>query len=117
MNAEATIVSGRDIYPLAAVAVPVVGRFNLPPTLMAVVAVCVRSELCTLVAVVHRGRAFTVPPVVLTVEEEAGVLFDVELGSAFEEAAASAPFDGGAASTNADAGRPLRVCASAAFSA
>jgi hypothetical protein len=71
------------------------------------------AELWTFVFVVNKGRAFTVPPVVVT-SEEAGGAAEAALG------AIELPLDpvtGGAANMNADGGKPPTVSASAAFNA
>ena len=44
MNTEATKSPGWELNPLDAVAVPVAGRFSLPPTFTPVLPVCVRIE-------------------------------------------------------------------------
>ena len=134
MNAEAMKSCGCEFLPALAVPVPIAGKVKMPRTVPApftsrVVAgaavlipilpvdplpVCVRIELCTLVAVVKRGRVLTVPPVVVTSDEVAGVT---------EAVAATAGVPGMAttvalpASRKAEAGKPPRVCASAAFKA
>lgn len=67
-----------------------------------------------LVAVVNRGIAFTVPPVVVTFNDPAS---GVEAVAILLSAAIGAPLFGGAASTSAEGGNPPIVSASAAFNA
>src|SRR5450432_1735191 len=135
LNDDATKSSGCDTFPADAVAAPVAGntsvpRIALPPwtsravvgavVLMPIFAVapipvCVMAELCTFVAVVQSGKAFTVPPLVVTVDAGGGAP-----GTGFELATSPlvpAAALGGAASTNADGGRPPMVAASPAFNA
>ena len=129
---DAIIKSGCELYPLVEVAVPVAGRVSVPPTFSAPftsrvtagvvvpmpifavepLPVCVIVELWMLVAVVHNGREFTVPPVVVT--------FDVTNGESeaeLEAAPLATPVSllTGKAMTNADGGNPPTVSASAAF--
>src|SRR5450432_1040926 len=136
LNEDATKSSGCDTFPADAVAAPVAGntsvpRIALPPwtsnavvgavVLMPIFAVaplpvCVMAELWTLVAVVQSGRAFTVPPLVVTVDAGGGALV-----TSFEVAAPptlpAAPPLGNAANTNALGGSPPIVAASPAFNA
>lgn len=68
--------------------------------------------------VVHSGSVLTVPPVVVTLEGVADEMEDAPGAALSPEApVAPLPLFGGAASTNADAGSPPTVSASAAFNA
>jgi hypothetical protein len=68
-----------------------------------------------LVAVVNRGRAFTVPPVVVTFDDAGG---GVEVDCTIvEELFTAGGALAGLASMKADGGSPPNVAASAAFSA
>src|SRR5579864_9488532 len=142
LNEDAAKFSGCELVPFVAVAGPVDGRVSVPVTEVAprivappftssVVAgvvvpmpifavvpapVCEIAEFWTLVAVVNRGRALTVPPVVVTFEE-------VVEGAAIEAfavlwfRAVGTPTLIGAASMKAEGGSPPKVCASPAFKA
>jgi len=112
---EATKSSGREYFPPVAVAVPCAGRFSLPPTLIAVAPVCERIDFWMLVAVVNRGTAFTVPPVVVTFDDAGGSA--AAAAGLPEVAADELPFTVGAASMKAEGGSPPTVCASPAFRA
>src|SRR5579863_3212544 len=68
-----------------------------------------------LVEVLNSGIVLTVPPVVVTLDDVLAILCD-GAASGVVPAVDVAPADaGGAAKTNADAGSPPSVCASAAF--
>jgi hypothetical protein len=68
------------------------------------------------VAVVNNGNAFAVPPEVVTSDEVEGDA-DEELTAAAGLLELASPAITGVASTNAEAGKPPRVWASAAFKA
>jgi hypothetical protein len=96
--------------------VPSPGIFSVPPTLTAVVPVCVRIEFWILVAVVNIGILFAVPPVVVTFKVPVGGGL-VELGLLAVVEGAPAAMLEGAARRNAEAGKPPRVSASPDFRA
>ena len=136
LKADASMLSGCEFRPPAAVAKPFHGKFKSPRTVAAPLTsmveagvvvpkpilpvepepVCVMIELVMSVAVSHKGTVFAVPPDVVTFEEGGGGrVFDVELAATM--VALVVPATGGAASTKADGGSPPMVCASAAFKA
>jgi len=82
--------------------------------------VCDTVEFWMFVDVVQRGIALTVPPVVVTFDADGGSVegaADQVVTLAAALAAVLGPRVAGVASTNADGGNPLMVCASPAFKA